>query len=206
MTDFTPLILKLKQLQPDVIVAPTYTNDSILFWRQARQLDLNVKAIVGAGTVGFGSPDFGKAFGDAAEGPFTLNVVAEVNPNALSKHGAALEAHVKQRYEAKYKEPYSGTALLGSTGVAILAEILKRTNGDLEPAKFRAAALALDLPLGTLVHGWGAKFDESGQIVDARVLFPVTQWQAGNQVTIWPERYSVSSAKHLPLPRWNERK
>ncbi len=46
MTDFTPIILKLKSSKPDVIVASCYTNDAILFWKQAKQLDLQVKALV----------------------------------------------------------------------------------------------------------------------------------------------------------------
>jgi branched-chain amino acid transport system substrate-binding protein len=206
MADFTPLILKLKALQPDVIVAATYTNDSILFWRQARQLDFNIKALVSAGAVGFGSPDFGKTFGNIAEGPFTVNQANDINLNALSKDGAALEVEVKKRYEATYKEPYGGSALLGATGVAVLAEILKKTGGDLNPDKFRAAATGLDIPIGSLVHGWGAKFDANGQNLDERVLFPVTQWQNGNQITVWPEKFAVAPARNVPLPKWADRK
>ena len=67
MTDFTPIILKLKSVRPDVIVASCYTNDAILFWKQAKQLDLQVKAVLGAGSVSFGSPDFGKSLGKDAE-------------------------------------------------------------------------------------------------------------------------------------------
>lgn len=205
MVDFTPLILKLKKAQPDVLLMPNYTNDAILFWRQARQQDLQLKATLNAGAVGYGSPDFGKTFGKLAEGPFTINQANEVSPKNLSKDGAALEAYVKKRYEEKYKEPYGGSALLGATGVAIMAEILKKTGGDLNPEKFRAAAQSIDIPVGGLVHAWGAKFDASGQNLDERVLFPATQWQDGTQVTVWPERFAVSPMRATPLPRWSER-
>ena len=61
MTDFTPVILKLKSSKPDVIVASCYTNDAILLWKQAKQLSLEVKAIISAGSVSL-SPDFGRAW------------------------------------------------------------------------------------------------------------------------------------------------
>src|SRR5262245_31590459 len=37
INDFTPIIVKFKQANPDVIHHIAHTNDSILFWRQARE-------------------------------------------------------------------------------------------------------------------------------------------------------------------------
>lgn len=206
MTDFTPIILKLKSSRPDVIIANAYTNDAILFWQQARQLDLDVKAVVGAGAIGFGSPDFGKSLGAAAEGPFTLLEPAGMNPKALDKEVAALEAEIARRYEVKYKERYAASAQVGAAGMWILAEVLKKTGGDLSPDKVRAAALSLDIPVGGTLNGWGVKFQDNGQNATDRVQHYIVQWQNGKPVTVWPERFAVAPMKHVPLPKWSERK
>ena len=206
MTDFTPLILKLKSSQPDVVIVNAYTNDAILFWQQARQLDLNVKAAVSAGAVGFGSPDFGKSLGAAAEGPFALLEPGGLNPKALTKEVAALEAEIARRYEAKYNEKYAASAQLGAFGVWVLAEALRKTGGDLSPDKLRAAAMSLDIPIGAALNGWGVKFQDTGQNALERVHHYIVQWQDGKQVTVWPEPFAVAPMKHIPLPKWSERK
>lgn len=206
MTDFTPIILKLKSSQPDVIIANAYTNDGILFWQQARQLDLNVKAVLSAGAVGFGSPDFGKSLGVTAEGPFALLEPGGLNSKALTKEAAVLDAEVAKRYEAKYNERYAASAQLGAAGVWVLAEVLKKTGGDLSPEKIRAAALGLDIPVGGMLNGWGVKFQDNGQNDPERVQHYMVQWQDGKQVTVWPERFAVAPMKYVPLPKWTERK
>jgi len=205
MTDFTPIILKLKASKPDVIVAAAYTNDAILFWKQAKQLDLQVDAIISAGAVGFGSPDFGKSLGRAAEGPFALLEPAGLNPKAIPKEVAALEAEIAKRYAAKYGEKYGGSAQLGASGIWILAEALKSTGGDLNPDKLRAAALAIDIPVGGTLNGWGVKFQDNGQNAPDRVQHYMLQWQDGGQVTVWPERFAVAPMRFVPLPKWADR-
>src|SRR2546422_10048983 len=63
INDFTPIIVKFKQLAPDVVHHIGYTNDAPLFWRQAREQNFLFKAHVHAGATGYGSADFGKALG-----------------------------------------------------------------------------------------------------------------------------------------------
>src|SRR5467141_19227 len=70
--DLTPVILKLKNANPDILHHIARNQDSIIFWRQAREQNFLVKAVVHAGATGYGSPDFGKAFGNDANGPFAL--------------------------------------------------------------------------------------------------------------------------------------
>jgi branched-chain amino acid transport system substrate-binding protein len=205
MTDFTPVILKLKSSRPDVIVASCYTNDAILLWKQAKQLTLEVKAIISAGSVSFGSPDFGKSLGKDAEGVFALVEPAGLNPKAVSAEMAALEVEVAKRYEAKYNEKYAASAQLGAAGIWILAEVLKRTGGDLNPDKVRAAALSLDIPVGGTLNGWGVKFRDDGQNMNERVQHYMLQWHDGRLETVWPERFAVAPMRLVPLPKWSER-
>lgn len=205
MTDFTPIILKLKASKPNVIIAAAYTNDAILFWKQAKQLDLQFDALVSAGAVGFGSPDFGKSLGKGAEGPFALVEPAGMNPKAVAKEVSALEAEIAKRYEAKYGEKYAASAQLGAAGIWLLAEVLKRTGGDLNPDKVRAAVLGIDIPVGGTLNGWGVKFQDNGQNAPDRVQHYMLQWQDGRQVTVWPERFAIAPMRFVPLPKWSER-
>src|SRR5687768_10999706 len=55
INDFTPIIVKFKQLAPDVVHHIGYTNDAPLFWRQAKEQNFLFKAHVHAGATGYGS-------------------------------------------------------------------------------------------------------------------------------------------------------
>src|SRR5438045_9742022 len=68
--DLTPVILKLKNANPDVLHHIARDQDAILFWRQAREQNFEVKAVVHAGATGYGNPGFGKALGNESNGPF----------------------------------------------------------------------------------------------------------------------------------------
>src|SRR5215475_2407504 len=72
INDMTPIIVKLKQLNPDVVHHTAYTNDAPLFWRQAREQNFLFKALVHAGATGYGGSDFGKATGNDGNGVFAL--------------------------------------------------------------------------------------------------------------------------------------
>ncbi len=71
--DLTPVILKLKNARPDVLHHIARDQDAILFWRQAREQNFEVQAVVHAGATGYGNPGFGKALGNEANGPFALS-------------------------------------------------------------------------------------------------------------------------------------
>jgi branched-chain amino acid transport system substrate-binding protein len=72
--------------------------------------------------------------------------------------------------------------------------------------KFRAAVMKMDVPVGSLINGWGVKFDESGQNSNERVQHYMLQWQNGSLVTVWPEELTSNRAKWVPLGPWQQRK
>src|SRR5688572_33103185 len=102
INDFTPIIVKLKQLNPDVVHHIGYTNDAPLFWRQAREQNFLFKAHVHAGATGYGSPDFGKALGADANGAFAL---LEPGPGfkleALRPEGQQIERAFREAVQKK---------------------------------------------------------------------------------------------------------
>ena len=206
INDFTPIIVKLKQLNPDVIHHIGYTNDAPLFWRQAREQNLPFKALVHAGATGYGSPDFGKALGADANGVFAL---LEPGPGfrleALRPEGQQIERVFRETVQKKTGSyPLGGHQLAGG-GLWLLKLVLDRAGSD-DVEKFRGAVMSLDLPVGSMINGWGVKFSELGQNANDRVQHYMLQWQNGQLVTVWPEEFSTLRAKWIPLPAWDQRK
>jgi branched-chain amino acid transport system substrate-binding protein len=204
--DFTPIIVKLKQLDPDIVHHIARGNDAVLFWRQAREQNFLFRALVHAGATGYGSPDFGKALGAAGHGPFAL---LEPGPGfkieALRPEGQTLERAFREAVQKRTGSYPLGGHQLAAGGLWILKLVLDRARTDeLEP--FRSAALALDLPVGSSINGWGVKFAENGQNANERVQHYMLQWQGGQLVTVWPEELTTLRAKWIPLGAWDQRK
>ena len=206
INDFTPIITKFKQLNPDVVHHIGYTNDAPLFWRQAREQTFLFKALVHAGATGYGSPDFGRALGGDANGVFAL---LEPGPGfrleALRPDGQKLEREFREAVQKRTGSyPLGGHQLAGG-GLWLLKVVLDRAKSD-DLDKFRDAVMSLDLPIGSVINGWGVKFGEDGQNANARVQHYMLQWQNGQLVTVWPEEFTTNRAKWIPLGAWDARK
>ena len=97
-TDLSPVILKLKANNPDFLLVAGIGSDAVLFWKQAHDLDLNVKAIV-ATSGGWGVPNFAKNLGPLANGVFSSDFPTDVNPKSLTQSAAALQKEFLTRYQ-----------------------------------------------------------------------------------------------------------
>jgi branched-chain amino acid transport system substrate-binding protein len=204
--DFTSVIVKLKQAQPDILHHIAYTNDAILFYRQAKEQNLQVKAVVHAGATGYGAADFGKAHGNDANGVFAL---LEPGPGfrveALKPDGQKIEKEFREAIQKKTGSYPLGAHQLAGGGLWLLKLVLDRAKSD-DPDKVREAVMSLDLPVGSMINGWGVKFSEAGQNANERVQHYMLQWQNGQLVTVWPEEFTTNRAKWIPLPAWDQRK
>jgi branched-chain amino acid transport system substrate-binding protein len=205
--DFTPIVLKLKQANPDIVHHIARGQDAVLFWRAAREQDFRFKALVHAGATGYGSPDFGKALGPDGNGPFALLepgpgfLVEKLRPEG-QRIEKAFREYVKQK--TGLASPSGGHQLAGA-GLWLLKLVLDAAKTD-QLEEFRKAVVAMDLPVGSSVNGWGAKFADNGQNANERVQHYMLQWQRGELVTIWPEEFTTKRAKWLPLGAWDQRK
>jgi branched-chain amino acid transport system substrate-binding protein len=202
LTDYSSMVLRLKAKSPDAIIATSYLNDGITIWRQMRELDLNIKAMIGVGT-GYALHDFLEAHGKYTEGIFNSDATMSVNKNALSAVAQDLIKEFIPRFKAAYKHdpgPLAGITL--GYVWALLTEVLPKA-GSMDVDKIRAAAHSIDKPLGSYPTGVGLKFDEKGQNV--RTLLPMMQWQNGKLPVVWPEKYATAKIIMLPLPKWSGR-
>jgi branched-chain amino acid transport system substrate-binding protein len=206
INDFTPVIVKLKQAAPDILHHIAHTNDSILFWRQAREQNFQFKALVHAGATGYGSSDFGKAHGADGNGPFALLEPAPgFRIESLRPEGQKIEQEFRDAVQKRTGSHPVGAHQLAGGGLWLLKVVLDQAKSD-DPDKFRTAVMSLDMPVGSMINGWGVKFSETGQNANERVQHYMLQWQNGQLVTVWPEEFTTMRAKWIPLPAWDQRK
>ena len=117
-TDMTPIVQKLKDVKPDVLIAISFPNDAILFQRKAKEIDFNVGAFIGV-SAGYSSPDLRNSIGDAVVGPVRLRLPAQGERQRAQARGPQGRRRVQQALrgqdEAAAGRPCVGR-LLGDLG------------------------------------------------------------------------------------------
>lgn len=210
-TDMTPIVQKLKDVAPDILIAISFPNDAILFQRKAKELDFNVNAFVGV-SAGYSSPDLRDSIGDSVVGIFVADFPPKVNVNVLKPEIKKVAEEFYKRYEAKLKRAPAGHAAAGFSAVwALFTEVLPKAK-TFQPDELREIALKLDLPEGSLVNGSGIKFTnfdwaddpkDAGQ--NLRASIGVWQWTKAGNEEVYPPSLATSEAAMVPLPKWSNR-
>jgi len=194
-TDLSGMILKLKQIKPDIVLAVQYINDAILFHRQARELRL--KSMIMGTTAGQGNPDFAKALGKDANGVVSFGIPSEFSVKNLSSQPKKDAVEFVKRYKTSHNGAYPNpTSFVGFAGAWILYKFILPKAKSLEAAKLQKAALSLDVPMGQGVLNWGIKFAGSGAKnagQNLRASAGINQWQNGSLKLIWPEEVATSN-------------
>lgn len=214
--DLSSIIVKLKNAAPDVLYQLGYINDTILYLRQAKELDLNVKAYIGstaaldpslAGTLKsqvnylHGSTRLTGYFYD---GEYNINL-SKFNPKTV----AALKEYFN-RYSKKYNVPLSDVpmpATIGFNAAWVLYNYVLPKAGSDDPEAIRNACYSLDEPLGTTPIGMGIKFAPPGsphQGLNERIALGMFQWQDQKVYVVWPGDYRTRKPI-LPMPEWKSR-
>jgi branched-chain amino acid transport system substrate-binding protein len=210
-TDMTPIVQKLKDAAPDILIAISFPNDAILFQRKAKELDLNVAAFVGV-SAGYSSPDLRASIGDMVNGIFVADFPPKVNASVLRPETRKVADEFYKRYEAKLKRPPAGHAAAGFSAIwALFTEVLPKAK-TFEPDELRDIALKLDLPDGSLVNGSGIKFTnfdwpedpkDAGQ--NLRASIGVWQWTKAGNEQVFPPKLATHEAADVPMQPWSKR-
>jgi len=98
-TDMTPIVQKLKDEKPDILIAISFPNDAILFQRKAKELDFNVAAFIGV-SAGYSSPDLRNSIGSMVNGVFVADFPPKVNANVLKPDVRKVADEFYKRYDA----------------------------------------------------------------------------------------------------------
>jgi branched-chain amino acid transport system substrate-binding protein len=186
-SDFSALLTKVKQLQPDLVFANSYLPDSQGIIRQCRELGVNAKLFAVA--VGAAEPEFGN-LGGTAEFVFGAT---QWGPN-MTWPG---NAEFVKRYQAKFGRPpdYHSASNYGTMQVM---EAAVKEAGKLDQEKIAAAISKMRMET---VYG---RFRVDAKGVQVGYTSALLQWQKGKQVLVWPEEFA-DAKPILPTPMWSQR-
>jgi branched-chain amino acid transport system substrate-binding protein len=211
MTDMTPLVQKLKDAKPDVLIIISFINDTILFHRKAKELNFYVPSIIGV-SAGHSVPDLKDSIGTTVNGLFVSDLPVLVNPAALKPEAQAAAVEFNKRYENVQHRVPAGHAVASFAALWALFNNVLPAAKSMDPEDVRAAALAADLPDGSLINGSGLKFSnfdlpddpkDAGQNI--RSSIGVWQWQGGDARQIYPKKLATNDIVAVPLPDWSKR-
>ncbi len=210
--DLSSLVTKLKRARPDVIFHTGYNPDITLFMRQARELGLRWKALVGHGA---GHSQFDKlesTFGEDVNYLFTVDPApAQLMDASKLKPGlGALIEDMVEGYKAEKKvdEVPPHTSMGYNNTWIFLSDVLPRAirdHGGWDAEALRKATLETDIPEGGTMQGYGVKFNPPGHKMagqNARAFPVVIQFVDGKSNIVWPA--SIQAAvPMMPLPENN---
>jgi branched-chain amino acid transport system substrate-binding protein len=190
--DFKPLLIKVKNANPDLIYMISYVMDASLLMRQSMELDINPKLFIG-GAAGFTLPEFLQNTGKGAEGVFSADLWVPTLPypgamdyynNYKKLYGKETEYHGAEAYAAMY----------------VIADVLKRAK-SYSPEDIRQALAATDM---MTVFG-RVKFISYGKKSNQNKLPTyLVQWIKGKLECVWPKE--SATAKYVyPHKPWKER-
>ncbi|MCG8695915.1 MAG: ABC transporter substrate-binding protein, partial [Minwuiales bacterium] len=208
--DLSSLVTKLKRARPDVILHTGYNPDITLFLRQARELGLRFKALIGHGA-GYGVPDkLFEAFDKDANHIFNVDPVSIwlVKPELLQAGLGDITKMVGEQYrkeEPDTKEFSAHVGMAASNAYVFFSDVLPRAikdHGGIDADALRQAALATDIPVGGTLMGYGVKFNppEHAMAGQNDLASPVVVQYIDNKAHIvWPKELQ-SLDPVLPLP------
>jgi branched-chain amino acid transport system substrate-binding protein len=208
--DLSSMILKLKAAKPDAILHTGYFPDVVLFFRQARELGLKTKAILGHGA---GHANF-LLLRRAVE-PSMVLYVFNVDPapaqildrDKLAPEQSELIKEFLERYNKNFGEPNPPTHATQGFGHAWIllndvAPMALKKYGNLEPESIRKAAVEIDIPEGSTPCGYGVKFAPpedkyAGQNIRSYPV--VVQWTTDKLGIVWPASMKTTEPI-IPMP------
>ena len=175
-TDAGPLVNKIKAGNPGVLFPISYPNDFALIVRSLKQQ--NVKLPIIAGGAGPLFPEFGKNFGEDANGILSIGSWSkDLNDDTLE---------IDKRYRARHNEFIQEHAGEIYVFMWLIADAIERA-GSADPSAVRDALAQTNLSKGfaAAMPNGKIQFDERGWNSGA---FPVgVQWQEGDLVTVYPK-------------------
>ncbi|MCP4576897.1 MAG: ABC transporter substrate-binding protein [Deltaproteobacteria bacterium] len=190
--DFKPLLVKVKNKNPDLVYMISYIMDASLLMRQSKELNFNPKLFVG-GAAGFTLPEFQKNAGSAADYVFSATLWTPSVPYPGAKE-------YYDKFVAKYNTPTEYHGAEAYAAMYVLADALKRAK-TLTTEGVREALATTDM-----MTAFGpVKFISYGKKTQQNSLPTfLVQWINGKLETVWPK--DVSTHKYVyPIPKWSAR-
>ncbi len=173
--DFKPLLVKVKQANPDLVYMASYLMDASLLMRQSMELRLTPKMFAG-GAAGFTLPEFYQNAGKAAEKVFSATLWYQTLP-----YKGAMEYYEKFLKRYNKETEYHGAEAYAAAFV--IADVLKRTK-SLSPDDIKDALAKTDMMtvFGTVKFvSYGKKKNQN------KLPTYLVQWINGKLELVWPK-------------------
>jgi len=179
--DYKPLLLKVKDASPDLVVLTSYLTDGILLAKQSKEVGLKAKMFSGTGA-GHSMQDIYEKSGKATEKYFSSGPWhGEIKDPNWKKWRAA--------WEQKFKYAPGEHEVEGYVAVQVLAEALKGVKStdvikQREELKASLKALNMKTIFGTVKF---ENFDGYTNQNKAYKMTAVAQWINGKLFQVWPK-------------------
>jgi len=172
--DFKPVLIQIKQANPDIVYMISYIMDASLLMKQAKELKLTPKMFIG-GAAGFTLPEFKENAGVASEDVISATLWHEVLP-----FPGAMDFYNK--FKARFNKSVDYHGAEAYAACYVIADVLKRTK-SLKADDIKAALAATDM---MTVFG-PVKFTTWGKMKNQnKVETYVVQWLDGKLELVWP--------------------
>lgn len=189
--DIRPLMLKIKALNPDVLLAPAYIDGSVLVVKNASAVGFKPKVL--AFSIGPATLAFREALGEKAENVWGASLWEKELRFKGPVFGTAME--YAQKYKDKYRHwPNYMNAEASAAAVTYQLAIEKADSIEQQKVRDTIASLNVETFFGR-IH-----FDEKGR--NANKVMVVMQIQNGQKVLIYPDQIKEKDVIY-PDPAWS---
>ena len=188
ISNFAPILNKVKAAQPDVLVAAAPPDGAVAITGRGKELDVNVKMF--SSLPGGAYPDYYKRLGKTADFVYTGSYWEPGLPYPGNREFV-------EAYQKEFNRVPSDNSAASYAGCQLFMEAVRRA-GSLDSDKVREEILKLRTK--TIFGDFAV--DERGFQVGHK---PVTiQWQDGKQVVVWPDEVAAGKPR-FPTPPWSQR-
>lgn len=199
LSDFTPLLTKVRDADAQVLISLGFTGDNVLMIRQLKEQNINVGGFIAMFGASLRAPVF--QLGEAAN--YTSHTAIWEPKLGLVTPGAE---EISQKFAQGFKEATGqeagGLVQHGySAGLALLTAIrnVAEAGQPLTPQNIRDALAQIDI----ITPVERVQFDSTGESMHYKIA--VVQIQGDESVVIWPPDQATGKAV-FPMPKWEERK
>lgn len=198
MSDFVPLLNKVREAGAQVIVSAGFTGDNVLMVRQLKEQKINIGAFLSLYGASLRAPIY--QLGDAAD--FTSNTAIWSPQLNLTTPGTEEESKTfAAGFKGKFNKEADGLTMHGYSAARTLLTAMEQVldaGQPLTPQNIRDKLSGLDLKTPLL----RVKFDETGESQYYQLV--VTQLQGDKVVIIAPPDRATGKAV-FPMPEWDKR-
>jgi branched-chain amino acid transport system substrate-binding protein len=186
--DYKPVLIKVKQMNPDIVYMISYIMDASLIMRQSRELKLTPKLFVG-GAAGFTLPEFTQNAGKASNYVVSATLWHQVLPLP-----GAMDYF--ERFKAKYNKDTEYHGAEAYAAAYVIKDVLSRAKSfspeDIKQALSETRLMTVFGPVKFI--SYDKKTNQN------KLTTYVVQWQDGELKLIWPK--NLANAEYVYPVDW----